>query len=1081
MSEKQAASFARKQSMLVLYCDHVTNVATKVLGRNKKELLLITDQILVFFDSKKKTPYYWITVSSVKLTDKQIELQFQLSKNEYKNINFIPQKSDLKSVFGIIIDLLNRILPADKIEALELKQYNNHKIPISGFAALARFLGYCAVKEISGRENIQPFKMLTMVKNPIFSLSNFPSPNDVFPAVLDVLQFLSHVSSLHICQTNNVFDTLSKKITSLENLNNLIIDSSSKSKFQNFLDKLGQLESDIEGITLSSVNLNSDELNDLCEIIKQKNFSSLGFNQNSLSSEAISSLSDNLSTLSNNLMFLSLNYIPNIKLSNLSSNISYVTILSLVGCNLQIGNALNFIFKNGFSKLSELDLSGNICTSPIETKGKFPSKLSKLIVNGIDWNNSDNFISFLDCVFKKMNVLLKLSVAYSSLLGLKDWGNVFKFLSRLKMDLSPIISLCWDNNPVNSLFFNFLEQCTQLKTLSISSYFNSEDQADQISSLCEYLSGAKRIETLILKGSQQATMKNRISDVFKAASKMKSLRKLDVSFNEIGDHGINSLVNLLNRNPISVVALDGSCPSSLEIIKELFNDSPSNCKLNFPISDVYNLYDANTNKKESKSITDGNKDIKTSTSSVMSDIKEIIKLSSTKMLGKRNNSQNKNGKVPLPTSNPLDDPFYVFYDWDISPVISLPTFVKRSSYSPMSLKSPKRRDMLDESDDDDDDEVFESDDNEKKKNRNKNNQKSPRKKRNSDSDSDSESEDSDNVRNKKNKKNDKKRNISDSDDDFRNKKKKSDKRKSHLNSDNDDDEFSMRTKAGKKRSSSPKRKDKTDSDDDYLPKKHGKGSDRRRKRSNSDFDNSDTNSDSDSNNGGNQKRKRPNDRTHIYEMTTVKSTARKEVSSLTNSEFSMRTKGNKKRAESPLSQDPRNKSMRRLQAPGLKRGKLDSSDSHSYSDSDEEDHNYKQVKRNQSKRINRNRQLDDSENDDEIVIDKQFIQRKSSPKLQPVKQKPPPSLGGSEDERNSPIKKRGVNLTHQNMKNGDESDSFDGHLNENDDDDDFAPPRPADWSFPLYYVPAPTDTDQIIQDLNEKYSVGALLTYMSNA
>ena len=40
--------------------------------------------------------------------------------------------------------------------------------------------------------------------------------------------------------------------------------------------------------------------------------------------------------------------------------------------------------------------------------------------------------------------------------------------------------------------------------------------------------------------------------------------------------------------------------------------------------------------------------------------------------------------------------------------------------------------------------------------------------------------------------------------------------------------------------------------------------------------------------------------------------------------------------------------------------------------------------------------------------------------------------------------------------------------------DDFEPKDP-DWSFPLRYVPRPADTEQIVRDFGDKYSLGSLL------
>ena len=60
----------------------------------------------------------------------------------------------------------------------------------------------------------------------------------------------------------------------------------------------------------------------------------------------------------------------------------------------------------------------------------------------------------------------------------------------------------------------------------------------------------------------------------------------------------------------------------------------------------------------------------------------------------------------------------------------------------------------------------------------------------------------------------------------------------------------------------------------------------------------------------------------------------------------------------------------------------------------------------------------------------------------------------------------------------DESSSSD--YNEEEDMGDFEPQDP-DWSFPLRYVPRPPDTEQIIRDFGEKYSLSSLLTVVKRS
>lgn len=82
----------------------------------------------------------------------------------------------------------------------------------------------------------------------------------------------------------------------------------------------------------------------------------------------------------------------------------------------------------------------------------------------------------------------------------------------------------------------------------------------------------------------------------------------------------------------------------------------------------------------------------------------------------------------------------------------------------------------------------------------------------------------------------------------------------------------------------------------------------------------------------------------------------------------------------------------------------------------------------------------------------------------------------SDDESNSPLPKmKNRNKVKQvnapSLNSDDESNSSE----EEEDTIEFDPKDP-DWSYPLRYVPCPSDTGNIVRELGEKYSLGSLLT-----
>ena len=1011
MNNQQVVLYAQKMSMKILYCNHVTNISTKVLSRNKKKLLLITDQILIFFDSKKKQPYYWININFIQLAEKQIELEFQIEKNITKNVIFIPLKNDLKNVFGIIVDLLIKILVPDKIKKLGLSKYiKDSKIKYTGYSIMSHFLGYLNFHGIPTRENARAFLINTVVQNPMLFLQTFSRPNDIFSAILDVLPLIDFIEFLDLDNIDDTFDILCRKIRSIKNLSNLSINTTNKAKFKVFLKKFDSIDSEIEGFSFASLNLSLDEFGFLIQTIQNKNLSSLGFHQKSLSTDAIAKLPDLLKILSDSLKFLSFDNFSNIPLSTLFESISYITVLSLVNCKLQVNAILNSIFKNGFNKLSELDISGNICNMHIDSKYKFPPKLIKIIANQIDWKKSDYFISFLDLIFKKMNSILKISVSSATLLGQKDWNNVLKYLSKLNIDYNVIDTIVWDNNPVNHLFFKFLERCHKLKTLSLSSFSSLDDENNSIQNLCEYLSQAKQIETLFLRGfpynnevfptysSQELRneISSNISEILRAILQMKSLRKLDISYNNIGDDGIMSLQKLISKNPISVVNFDGSYPSSLQPLLSIFEltlNMKSNCKLCFPAHDVYFVFDSGKASFDE-----------------MAELRRFANhhfITSNK-LNSQSITSNTNSSGNFKRSS-LTEPFYAYFDWDLFNDVSIPRYIKRLVYAP---ESPKKK--------------------------------------SGDNDYSSESNDIKNmkktVKNIKDDENYKEKDIN------------------IINSSTD--AFTMATHLPHK---SKKKQD--ESSDLYIPIK-------KRKKNSKIISSSESYSEyiqspkkdkqyqkyfQESSYDEYSSHSPKNKKLNKYSNNSYDMKARGQPASLTKSSaYSMKTKG--RRLNSPKSMDP--KKIRKT----TKKKRL-----YDYSDSSSSNPTKITQKVEKTSLINHEESLSNTFSSSEINIPS--ISIKNYGKLSPVKQRPPPSLGSSDEEIMKRINKNKKDKLQ--MIENDEYESYSSSFHESDIDDNQI--KSPDWSFPLNYVPTPNDNAQIIQDLNEKYSVGSLLTYMKNA
>lgn len=772
MSASPGIKFAQEHLMQIIFQEQVTASQSKKKSKRKKENLIITDQVLLLEDGTEINYFFWVKISSINISGKEIVVSTETEKKgNDMTIQFSSSKTDIKQIFAIISDLLQRILLPKTYQFVNSSKFYTEPPKVTGQSIISRFLGYYQPNDQTEIENSNIFRLKTMTKNPILKLTEFKSYQKMIPAVFYSISFINFINYLELGESDSILDDLIKFFEIAQKINHISFGCINKTKFTDFLKKFTE-KKNIEGISISNSSLEIDECQNFISTIKNAKISSLGLHKNSLSTNGFTTFSNNVNSISN-LIYLNFNGNSNFNFDSLSSKISFITVLSLSNCNLDLQKSIKSIFQNNFIKLSELDLSSNLCKSSFNIKEDFPPKLSKLVVGNINWRSSSNLFSFVSYIFKKMNSILKLNLYSSKIDDLNEWKNFYSKLSKLTIDLSSIHSIGWDNNPIDSGFFTFVEKCVNLKTLSISSF--STLNGKSIDSLIKYIKNAKNknIKTLILSSndSNKSKFKSQINEVFDSLVKWKSLETLDISQNMIGDDGIKSLQNFLNKNQIKLVIFDRSSPSSIKSLVDFFNAIPKECKVNFPCDDIL----AFLNAKKSN----------------LADIQELIQLSS-KMIGDVNsniinpkaesvpNAPHKNKKLlQKPEKSPLDQQFFVFSDHEYKSDLYLPEYIKSNEYKPLEVT--KRIQKKEQKENDDESEENESDNPKKKK---------ATKKKKNENDDESEENESDNKSKRKNKKS--KNHESESDDDYsdnKNVKKNGKSKKKYQESSTSDDEY----------------------------------------------------------------------------------------------------------------------------------------------------------------------------------------------------------------------------------------------------------------------------------------------------
>lgn len=1016
MSKLSSNAFIKTHFMHIIFQEQVSINQSRKKSKRKKETLIITDQVFLLDDGSEFIYFYWISVNSININGKEIEIKFSTD-----TIEFTPTKTDSKQILAIIIDLLQRILVPKKFQKVNESKFYTDPPPITGHSIIIRFLGYYNPNSAVEKENSNLFRLKIMTKDPVLKLQNFQSYQILMPAVFHAMSFINFIKYLDFGEATSILADLTKNFKVTRKLIKISFGCNDKGNFSGFLDKFASNDSKIECLSFSSLSLNYDDCQNFINKLKLKKISYLGFHKNSILQEGLDVIQQKASSLPN-LIFLNFNGYPILDLESLSSKISFITILSLSNCNLNIPKAMKLIFQSNFFKLSELDLSSNQCDSQFNLKEDFPPQLSKLVANDINWKNSKNFISFLTFIFSKMNNILKLNVSSSEFDDLDEWKNVFNKLSQLDFDLSSIQSIGWDKNPIHESFFNFIEDCTNLKTLSISSFTVLKGKG-QIETLCNYLKNNKsrKIKTLIFScdDSIRTKFENKISEIFNSLKKWKSLTTLDISDNMIGDDGLDGLKSLLIKNPIKLVSFDNSKPSSIQNLIGFFTSLPKEIKVNFPCEDVLSFMNSKKPNFDA--------------------IQSLIQLSSKMIDDKNNNLINlqtdtnvstppskKYKTLPKPEQSPLDKQFFVFNDMSYKNDLYLPEYIESSQYKPLKVTTRKAIKKEDESDNDnDDDESYDR-------------------------------------RKSKRKSNIKKGNVEEIDDD---KKKKMKPKKIKNNYDESDDSDSEKDKKATIKKSKRKNYDESD-DNEYEMKTHWitdkkKATSRNKRTPSPPSPSSSSSEDEDGIDDYEEKQKKKivskyemqtlfKNSNHPQRKSSPKSLTGNNKNNKSKSLYEMHTKGGHHSYLGVDKDDYRRK----------KSNKFDNLDESNSSENEKDLRNQKSKKKIPPKIIYFDESPDDvSEDSFEHRIK---IKEKSSKNR--VQQRTPPPLERSDDDDEYDMKvKSKIQLV-------DEAD-------DEDEENNFSP-KPPDWSFPLLFVPSPDDSKQIVDDLSEKYSVGNLLRCM---
>ena len=234
-----------------------------------------------------------------------------------------------------------------------------------------------------------------------------------------------------------------------------------------------------------------------------------------------------------------------LNVTTLLSFVANVEVLSLERCDIEIAEFFNAIGQMPACQIQKVLISGNKCTRMIERNMKLPPSLWAIAANDIFWHPvclRHFFVGVIRHMPIKPHVRCQLSNAR---LPPGKWDEFFARMSRMKS--VTLESLKWDGNPVSEYFFDFLENCPSLISLSLNGTFGLDDPL--IRTCAEFLSDSHTIVNFMCCGTPRKSMGTKGTNLMiESLRRNRSIKTFDISGNNAGPRMLIALAHILLKN-----------------------------------------------------------------------------------------------------------------------------------------------------------------------------------------------------------------------------------------------------------------------------------------------------------------------------------------------------------------------------------------------------------------------------------------------------------------------------------------------------------------------------------------------------
>lgn len=584
-----ALSNLENTNATVFYSGTAHKYHLTIKGKDER-ILIITDLFIMYYSKKGDEPKdinYWYEFKDATIQRKGQVTYYLLTFAEEEIMEF--ECEPQYPIEQIIIEIISHIRTPKEIEKMK---NINERITYSfrQRAVFTRVLSQVSTLKIQLDQQIKPtIRYLCRTNSKVLSFT----PEMVgrcFPLLLQSYILGDYIESIRIPKItlNEVYAVLSKffvdKVSALSSIRHFRIDKQNNNSFNAFCTNLAtqdNLFKTLRGLTFANSGFNQSMLKYLSDAIfsQKKNsnedtciIDSIGFEDASPSEvnflDSFFPMDLVSIKLSNsNLRLFSLSRMPHVSVTAFVNKMSGIRVLTISYMNLDIKTIIDAISNTNMADLAYLDISGNFAKESNCNVGKLPSTLQRLDANNTNFlvsekidkkTNKKMIVSeplvnfFISVLMRQWKFLFAFSISHINLFSDDNnyseftsvFDDLFSALAAVKAEYCCILShLSFSENYINNDFITFLSKCTSLKSL----FFNESlaIKLDCIEAFSQMISKMKlpALQRLSLRGNLE--LKRCLYQSFvplcKALRQSRSLEKLDVSNNNIGDEGIDEL------------------------------------------------------------------------------------------------------------------------------------------------------------------------------------------------------------------------------------------------------------------------------------------------------------------------------------------------------------------------------------------------------------------------------------------------------------------------------------------------------------------------------------------------------------